>query len=282
MRSRFVVLLMVPLLLQCTHATLRYTGEFQTQDGSARGRFTSIQTTSLYGTTVGCALTFWIYGGFCWAYAMVPTGEDKRMVREKTEDALAQALGQPVYIPLSPLALQEWDESEESVTYYLLKDPAPSTAPGAGPADEPPTPIEAQLAKKPMVERQRESPFKLLYPFMTGIGLAYEWSSPWNVSLEAGAAVHLARTRGLFLEAKYPIASSHHEVLKVGVAGVQLEQPQYGNDRKENGYYLTERSAGVMLELESDLMPSFQFIYLNRQETQIIEAILNVTYRIRL
>ncbi|WP_141733553.1 hypothetical protein [Oligoflexus tunisiensis] len=286
MDKRLAISLLTPLLMQCTHASFRYTGEFETQDGTARGRFTSIQNTTHYGKSIGCALTFWMYGGFCWGYMLVPSTLDKRTVRRNTEDALAHALGKPVHIPLSPIALEGWEKSPESVNYFLVKE---SSAPASGTANdnesrnavEEPTPIE--IPKKPMMERQKAAPLKLLLPFMTGMGLAYEWQSPWKFSLEAGGAAHITNTRGLFAEVKYPIASSNSEVLKLGLVGAQIEQRQQGWKREKYGYYLVERSAGIMMEMESDYLPPFQFLYfIDKSHYQIIDFVLNITYRINI
>lgn len=284
MDKRLTTFLFTPLLLQCTHASIRYTGEFETQDGTSRGRFTSIQNTTHYGKSIGCALTFWIYGGFCWGYILVPSADDKRMVRRNTEDALAHALGKPVHIPLSPIALEAWEKSPESVKYFLKKEePSPKSGNEDAVAEADTESTEIEIPKKPMMERQQAAPLKLLVPFMTGIGLAYEWQSPWKLSLEAGAAVHIAKTRGLFAEMKYPIASNNAEVLKIGLVGAQIEQSQQDRRREKYGYYLVERSAGVMLELESDYLPPFQFLYfIDKSHYEIIDFVLNITYRINI
>ncbi|HYX37688.1 MAG TPA: hypothetical protein VE954_31695 [Oligoflexus sp.] len=280
MRSKLAIFLLVPFLMQCTHVTYRYTGEFQTQDGSTQGRFTSIQSTPLYGTATGCVLTFWVYGGFCWGYVLAPTSSDKRMVRLKTEDALMQALGKPVYIPLSPIAIEAWVQSEESVNYFLVKDSSAPAAPTESVADEPGTLVEVPV--KPILEHHQNAPIKLLFPYMTGVGLSYEWTSPWKLSFEAGAVVHIANTRGLFAEVKFPIASSHTEVLKLGLVGAQIEQRKF-DYRLDKYYYLVEKSTGLILEMESDHMPSFQLLYFtDKTHYEIIDIVFNLTYRLKL
>jgi hypothetical protein len=127
---------------------------------------------------------------------------------------------------------------------------------------------------------QLQSGVKLLFPFVLGLGLGFEYVSPFKTSVELGVGIVVGNHRGLFQQIKHPLIQTRHTILKVGAGVAQLQSPRLAEREnpsdKSRYYFHNESSYGVVMELQSKDMPSFQFLYfLDKFEYEITPFVVN-------
>ncbi|HET9237718.1 MAG TPA: hypothetical protein VFO10_10725 [Oligoflexus sp.] len=300
-RGAFIILALAPFLLQCTHGTYKYAGQFYSSDGQLRGSFDAVHVQPHYSNAAGCALTFFAYGGWCWSYLFEPTSGVALSAYEATQAELSAKFGRAIMLSPIPPVLLNWGQGiQPHINYQLTqgKEIAASTkAPATEPAAAAPEPEKPQgtpeygrinpadnVASRSNLQNQ--TGVKLLLPFVLGLGLGFEYVSPFKTSVEVGAGIVVGNHRGLFQQVKHPLIQTRYNILKVGAAVAQLQTPKV--EEKENPsdksryYFYNESSYGLVLELESKDMPSFQFLYfLDKFEYQITPFVLNFVIPLR-
>jgi hypothetical protein len=296
-RGGFVILALAPFLLQCTHGTYKYAGQFYSNDGQLRGSFDAIHVQPHYSNAAGCALTFFAYGGWCWSYLFEPTSGVALSAYEATQTELSAKFGRPIMLSPIPPVLLNWGQGIQPHINYQLTQGKDIATESKAPAPEPEKPQDPQ--EKVNYGRinpadnvaghsnlQLQSGAKLLFPFVLGLGLGFEYVSPFKTSVELGVGIVAGNHRGFFQQVKHPLIQTRYNILKVGAAVAQLQTPR--REEKENPsdksryYFYNESSYGVVLELESKDMPSFQFLYfLDKFEYEITPFVVNFVIPLR-
>lgn len=301
-RGAFVVLALAPFLLQCTHGTYKYAGQFYSNDGQLRGSFDAIHVQPHYSNAAGCALTFFAYGGWCWSYLFEPTSGVALSAYEATQTELSAKFGRPIMLSPIPPVLLNWGQGiQPHINYQLTQGKEiaaqakpPVTEPVAPEPEKPQTPqgtpeygrINPADSLASHENQQLQSGVKLLFPFVLGLGLGFEYVSPFKTSVELGVGIVVGNHRGLFQQIKHPLVRTRYNVLKAGVASAQLQTPRREENlnpsEKSRYYFYNESSYGLVLELESRDMPSFQFLYfLDKFEYEITPFVVNFVIPLR-
>jgi hypothetical protein len=77
MRKFFISLSLAVSLSGCTTVLLKYDSSIQLRDNK-EVYYTFEKPINISGTAIGCYLTFFMYGGWCWSYFLVPFEQDRK------------------------------------------------------------------------------------------------------------------------------------------------------------------------------------------------------------
>lgn len=87
---RIVVVVMV--LTSCSTISMQYNGYYRTDSGET-GSVTYTNDYPVGNIYTWCWLTFWYFGGACWAYLTYPDSEQALMIGNDAESELYKKLG---------------------------------------------------------------------------------------------------------------------------------------------------------------------------------------------
>lgn len=91
---RLFVVFAVLNMMSCTTVSMKAVGRVEVQRGVERaeeGQITAYTDESVSGVATLCALTFFIYGGGCWAYLAYPTDASRREFEKKITDLVERS-----------------------------------------------------------------------------------------------------------------------------------------------------------------------------------------------
>lgn len=273
--KKIFFMLLLTLSASCTHVTLRYSSNLETRSG-ATGTVRYTQSYPTYETAIGCALSFFIYGGWCWYYVGMPGDSQRERIKADTEDYLSAQFKEPFTLGRASVTNLGWGYQDASVSLKLV---------GAEEEEEEDDDNvkESRAAKKPAKKEtvtvvnenpsrtarnylDRKHTIKLLFPYFLGIGLATENPVNEKVDLELGFAgtVGAENNTALYVQTKYIISAKTDYHLKFGVVGMKVFAESFGG--REYKY----ASGGIVVDYLSYSGRGLQFMHIPNIKGKIL------------
>ncbi len=270
MRKILLAMLFI-LCAGCTHITLRYRANVDTYSGLT-GQIRYTKSFDLHGSAIACGLTSWLYGGWCWYYANMPTSEQREAIKAEAEDYVAERTNEPFSLTGSSVVQLGWTKQETSPLLKLVKA---EDIEQEEEKESSTSAVKKRLQPPLRNHLERKHKIKLIMPYILGLGLAVENPVDEKVDLELGYGGTLnwndENNTALYVQAKYLVAATSSYHLKMGYTGMKVFAESFG------GYDFKYAANGFVIDYMSRDGTGYQFIHLPSIKGRTLN-ILMVTY----
>lgn len=277
-------LLLTFFLSGCLSINLLYKGDFELPDGTT-GTVTFADAYPTKETAIGCGLTFWLYGGWCWTYVLMPYESHREALRNDVRATLTKTFKQPATITGGNVIFRGW-QPNDLTKHIEINEPVKKVSQNA----DKPVNQEIENSRTIIFTREnhhnyfdRKRTYRLTFPFILGLGLAVEEPFFSKLDIELGIGGTALHSPGqtnesynnsfAYLNTKYILDSSNTFVLKAGFAAVKVADKYYG------GPGMDAIKGGIVLDLKIDNGYGLQFIHIPETDDRPLNLGL-ITYQL--